>query len=132
MFYKVEAIRSFSGSHEYDPNGEVVMTTRSRRHGDVCRAIYHYLLAGHWVRILDDDNHLVGGPFHPGAVLPVSFKAFAQSLDRSERRKMILSKPLQDQQAEDHAEEGSPSYPPFPVFSSPAPSGHPLPLAGEG
>jgi len=99
MFYRVEAIRSLSGSQGYDSDGEIVMTTRSRRHGDVCRAIYHYLLAGYWVRILNDDNRLIGGPFRPGAALPASFKAFTRSLDWSENGKTMS---FQDPQADIH------------------------------
>ena len=106
MFYRVEAVRRSADTHEYDPDGEIVMTTRSRRHGDVCRAIYHYLLAGYWVRILDDDNQLIGGPFHPGAVLPVSFKAFANSLDRGECSRKTDDMLFQNQQTDAHTEQG--------------------------
>jgi len=100
MFYTVEAVQTFPGTHKYDPNGEVVMATRSRRHGDVCRAIYHYLLAGHWVRVLNDNDQLVGGPFRPGAVLPVSFKAFVHSLERNEHSEIADSMPFQSQQTD--------------------------------
>jgi len=106
MFYRVEAVRSLSGTQDYDPGGEIVMTTRSRRHGDVCRAIYHYLLAGYWVRILDGDNLLIGGPFHPGAVLPVPFKAFAHAPDRNERSKTTLDTPIQSPQTSLRADSG--------------------------
>gem|GEM_PF-3177553 len=107
MFYRVEAVRSFSGTQDYDPDGEIVMTTRSRRHGDVCRAIYYYLLAGYWVRIIDDDNQQVWGPFRPGAVLPAPFKAFAQSLDRGKHGKTTYGAPLQNQQADAQAAQAA-------------------------
>ena len=95
MFYRVEAVQNLPDTQEYNPTGEIVMTTRSRRHGDVCRAIYHYLLAGYWVRIFDDDDLLVGGPFRPGATLPIPYRAFARSLNWSERIIKMHDMPLQ-------------------------------------
>jgi len=105
MFYRVEAVRGSPDTHEYDSKGEIVMTTRSRRHGDVCRALYHYLLAGYWVRILGDDDQLIGGPFHPGAVLPVPFRVFARSLDHGEYRKTTHDTPFQDPQINVHVND---------------------------
>ena len=113
MFYRVEALRSIPGTQEYDSDSEIVMTTRSRRHGDVCRAIYYYLLAGYWVRILDDDDQLVGGPFHPGAVLPIPFKAFARSIDPNEYNDTEDGIPFQNQQTGIRTTDGRPSHPSF-------------------
>jgi hypothetical protein len=71
MYYRIEALQSSYDVCQYDPNDEVVDFTRSRRRGDVLRATYRFLLAGHWVRIVNDSNdRLVSGPFDPRLKLP--------------------------------------------------------------
>ncbi|MCL1860024.1 MAG: hypothetical protein FWG52_00605 [Proteobacteria bacterium] len=72
MFYRIEALRYPSGACEHARLGSVVEFTRSRRRGDVFRATYRFLLAGRWVRVVNDnDDKLISGPFDPKHKLPV-------------------------------------------------------------
>ena len=72
VYYKVEALQGLFGACEYDPRGPVLTFVRTRRRADVCRTTYRFLLAGHWVRIVDDRNdQLLSGPFNPKLKLPL-------------------------------------------------------------
>ena len=71
MFYEVQALHSPFEVCEYNPHSPVVTFLRTRRRPDVRRAAYRFLLMGHWVRVVDEQNGLLlSGPFDPKLKLP--------------------------------------------------------------
>jgi hypothetical protein len=85
MHYRIEALRSSYDVRKYNPDDEVVQFTRSQRHGEVYRATYRFLLAGHWVRIVNDHtDRLVSGPFDPLRGRPRTDKILPYPVDWSE------------------------------------------------
>jgi hypothetical protein len=86
MYYRIEALQSSYDVRQYNPDDKVVDFTRSRRRGDVIRAAYRFLLAGHWVRIVNDrDGGLVSGPFDPlrGLLRPDKILPYTNDLSES-------------------------------------------------
>ena len=71
MPYRIEALQSLPRGQRPGPDTPVETVAFRWQPEDVFRITYHYLLARHWVRIVDaESGQHVSGPFNPARVAP--------------------------------------------------------------